>query len=97
MKPSNSGTVKSSSLYRTGNIIPLLISCARVVDIEVTLLCKLFATFDIVHGNSPHFTIAKINFLSISEHRSYLTLKNPVSRSLKNTDILLLTSLSHII
>lgn len=35
---SNSGTVKSSSLYRNGQMIPLLINCVRIGEMELVFL-----------------------------------------------------------
>ena len=42
-----------------------------MVDIEFTLFFMFFATFDIVHGNSPHLTMAKINFLKARRIRLF--------------------------
>ena len=74
-------------------MIPLLISCAREVDIAFTSRFIIAATLEIVQGNFSQATIAKMNFLSDSVHLSYLTLKKPVSKILKNSDMLFFTSL----
>ena len=84
MNSLNSGTVKSNSECLTGYIIPLFISWALVGEIVLTFLSNCFAILEIVHGSSLQLTIANMNFLSPSEHLSYLTLKKPVSSELKN-------------
>ena len=55
---SNKGTVKSISPWCVEQIIPLLISWARVEDIDELFVLRIIATFPMVHGSSPHFTIA---------------------------------------
>lgn len=55
MKPANSETVKSSSEYLTGYIIPLLIGCALVVEIVLNELFSVYhqATLFCVHDGHP--------------------------------------------
>lgn len=50
--------------------MPLLMSCALDVEIELTGFFITLAILEIVHGNSPQLTMANINFLSASEHLS---------------------------
>lgn len=52
-------------------------SRALIGDIEFTLFPKVSATFVIVHGNSPHFTIANKKSCSFFVQRSKRILKNP--------------------
>lgn len=55
MKPATSGTVKSSSEYLTGYIIPLLIGCALVVEIVLNELFSVYhqVTLFCVHDVHP--------------------------------------------